>query len=195
MYHSFWRAIFCTPIEIYWLLDHIEKKLQSKGEFSGIYFFLLKLTFLFWLECKIQIFKLLKRQTKKEKIHNFLTYFKILIIQTTKILFCSYSSSTIILRVGIFLIYFEEQAKNILTNVYWFDFNYFLLSNNWHFIFWQVTSEDDVKEALRLCESKFKKLNVLVNCAGIGPPKRILSSDGKKVHPLDSFKKIIEVRY
>lgn len=54
-----------------------------------------------------------------------------------------------------------------------------------------VTNSDNVNAALDLAESKFGRVNTLVNCAGIGIATKILSKRG--VHPLESFSKVLEV--
>lgn len=54
-----------------------------------------------------------------------------------------------------------------------------------------VTSEDDVLAALATLDPGAAPLRLVVNCAGIAPARRILSSRG--VHELDLFRKTIEV--
>jgi NAD(P)-dependent dehydrogenase (short-subunit alcohol dehydrogenase family) len=54
-----------------------------------------------------------------------------------------------------------------------------------------VTSEDDVLAALALVSDEAAPLRVVVNCAGIAPGVRTVSSKGP--HPLDVFRKTIEV--
>lgn len=54
-----------------------------------------------------------------------------------------------------------------------------------------VTSEGDVLAALSTLETEAAPLRLVVNCAGIAPARRILSSRG--VHELDLFRKTIEV--
>jgi NAD(P)-dependent dehydrogenase (short-subunit alcohol dehydrogenase family) len=54
-----------------------------------------------------------------------------------------------------------------------------------------VTSEDDVLAALATLDPEAAPLRLVVNCAGIAPARRILSSRG--VHELDLFRKTIEV--
>lgn len=53
-----------------------------------------------------------------------------------------------------------------------------------------VTSEDDVVAALGRLDGA-PPLRLVVNCAGIAPARRVLSSTG--VHPLDVFRRTIEV--
>ena len=53
-----------------------------------------------------------------------------------------------------------------------------------------VTSEAEVASALATVSAD-KPLRVCVNCAGIAPPRRILSSSG--THDLEQFRKVIEI--
>jgi NAD(P)-dependent dehydrogenase (short-subunit alcohol dehydrogenase family) len=53
-----------------------------------------------------------------------------------------------------------------------------------------VTSEQDVTAALDAAE-RLGKLRIVVNCAGIGPPVRVLGRNGP--HPLDLFARIVQV--
>ena len=55
-----------------------------------------------------------------------------------------------------------------------------------------VTSEADVTSGLDLVDEAFgEPLNAVVNCAGIGPPRKTLNKRGP--HPLKDFHKILEV--
>lgn len=54
-----------------------------------------------------------------------------------------------------------------------------------------VTDEAEVQAALNLTQSAFGKLNVLVNCAGVGLAMRTTSSRG--AHPLDLFETVIRI--
>ncbi|MEX1163932.1 MAG: 3-hydroxyacyl-CoA dehydrogenase [Nitriliruptor sp.] len=54
-----------------------------------------------------------------------------------------------------------------------------------------VTDEDAVAEAVGVA-SELGRLNVVVNCAGIGPPARVVGRDGSPA-PLDGFRKVLEV--
>ena len=54
-----------------------------------------------------------------------------------------------------------------------------------------VTDEDAVAEAVGTA-SELGRLNIVVNCAGIGPPKRVVGRDGT-AHPLDGFRNVVEV--
>ena len=55
-----------------------------------------------------------------------------------------------------------------------------------------VTKESSVQEAINAGLSKFGALHGCVNCAGVGYPRRTLSKSGK-VHPIEPFKKVIEI--
>jgi NAD(P)-dependent dehydrogenase (short-subunit alcohol dehydrogenase family) len=54
-----------------------------------------------------------------------------------------------------------------------------------------VTDEDAVAEAIGVA-AELGRLNVAVNCAGIGPPARVVGRDGTPA-PLDGFRKVLEV--
>lgn len=56
-----------------------------------------------------------------------------------------------------------------------------------------VTKEEDVNKALEQCKSKFGFLNAVVNCAGIGYAARIYDYRKNRIHPLEEFKRVIEV--
>lgn len=62
-----------------------------------------------------------------------------------------------------------------------------------HSIEGDVTREDDVEKALDECLNKFGAINAVVNCAGVAHAQRIYDHRKNKVHPLDAFKKVIEV--
>jgi NAD(P)-dependent dehydrogenase (short-subunit alcohol dehydrogenase family) len=54
-----------------------------------------------------------------------------------------------------------------------------------------VTDEDAVAEAVGVA-GELGRLTVVVNCAGIGPPARVVGRDGSPA-PLDGFRKVVEV--
>jgi NAD(P)-dependent dehydrogenase (short-subunit alcohol dehydrogenase family) len=54
-----------------------------------------------------------------------------------------------------------------------------------------VTDSGAVAEALELATGGAEPLRILVNCAGIGTPIKVLGKDGP--FPLDAFRKVIEV--
>jgi NAD(P)-dependent dehydrogenase (short-subunit alcohol dehydrogenase family) len=55
-----------------------------------------------------------------------------------------------------------------------------------------VTDEVGVEAALLEAERHYGKARILVNCAGIGPPAKVITKEGK-AQPLDEFSKIISV--
>lgn len=59
------------------------------------------------------------------------------------------------------------------------------------FIKTDVTSEESVQNAIDIAIKTYGKIEGLVNCAGIGPPMRVVGKNG--VHPLDFFQKIINI--
>lgn len=54
-----------------------------------------------------------------------------------------------------------------------------------------VTDADQVSAALETARDRFGSVNVLVNCAGIGPAARTLSRKGP--HPLEEFTRVVRV--
>lgn len=56
-----------------------------------------------------------------------------------------------------------------------------------------VLEEKDVAKALDETEKKFGKIGAVVSCAGIGYAARIYDHRKNRVHPLDEFRKVIEV--
>lgn len=55
-----------------------------------------------------------------------------------------------------------------------------------------VTSESDVVASLDAVENTYgESVNAVINCAGIGPPRRTISKRGP--HSLDEFKRILEI--
>lgn len=55
-----------------------------------------------------------------------------------------------------------------------------------------VTDEDAVEAAIEGAETVNGKARILVNCAGIGPPAKVIGRDGKAI-PLSDFSKIITI--
>lgn len=55
-----------------------------------------------------------------------------------------------------------------------------------------VTDEDAVDNAIVEAEAMNGKARILVNCAGIGPPAKVIGRDGKAI-PLKDFSKIIQI--
>ncbi|XP_049952405.1 3-hydroxyacyl-CoA dehydrogenase type-2-like [Schistocerca serialis cubense] len=56
-----------------------------------------------------------------------------------------------------------------------------------------VTSENDVQNALNVVKDKFGRLDVLVNCAGIGVAFRTYNFNKKLAHKLEDFTKVVTV--
>jgi len=65
------------------------------------------------------------------------------------------------------------------------------LRNSAIFLKADVTGEESVKKALHAAAESFGTINVLVNCAGIAPPAKMLGKGG--VHDLGLFQKVIQV--
>lgn len=60
------------------------------------------------------------------------------------------------------------------------------------FIKVDVTNEAEVEEALAKAEGLHGKARILVNCAGIGPPAKVIDREGRAL-PMAEFNKIINV--
>lgn len=56
-----------------------------------------------------------------------------------------------------------------------------------------VTKEEEVKAGVKKAVEKFKNLNLVVNCAGIGLAKRMVDLKKKAPHPLQDFKRVLEI--
>lgn len=56
-----------------------------------------------------------------------------------------------------------------------------------------VTSEQDVQNAIQICKDNFGKLDVNVNCAGISVAYKIFNYNRGTVHDLADFKKVLLV--
>ncbi len=61
-----------------------------------------------------------------------------------------------------------------------------------HFLAVNVTDEAAVEDALQAAEGLHGKARILVNCAGIGPPAKVLDRDGKAL-ALGDFARIIQI--
>jgi len=55
-----------------------------------------------------------------------------------------------------------------------------------------VTDEADVQEAMAKAEGVHGKARILVNCAGIGPPAKVINRDGTAA-PLAGFKQVVDI--
>lgn len=56
-----------------------------------------------------------------------------------------------------------------------------------------VLNESDVEKALTECEQKFGNIGAVINCAGVALATRIYDHRKDKIHPLDAFRRVIEV--
>lgn len=54
-----------------------------------------------------------------------------------------------------------------------------------------VRSEEETQTAIAQTLAQFGKIDGVVNCAGIGPPKRVVGKEGP--HDLDFFKKVVDI--
>lgn len=57
-----------------------------------------------------------------------------------------------------------------------------------------MRQEKDVTAALEACKQKFGKLDVVVNCAGIGVAFKVYNFNKKLPHLLEDFQRVIDVR-
>ncbi len=55
-----------------------------------------------------------------------------------------------------------------------------------------VTDESSVKDGISQAMEAYGELNLVVNCAGIGPPGKVIDREGRPL-PLNSFKKIVDI--
>ena len=65
------------------------------------------------------------------------------------------------------------------------------LGENALFVKTNVTAEEDMQNAVNAAVERFGCINVLVACAGIGSGTKVVGRKGP--HPLDSFKKVIDI--
>lgn len=63
---------------------------------------------------------------------------------------------------------------------------------NGHFVQVNVTDETAVQEAIAEAEGVHGKARILVNCAGIGPPAKVVNRDGAPI-PLADFTSVVNV--
>ncbi|GAA56913.1 3-hydroxyacyl-CoA dehydrogenase / 3-hydroxy-2-methylbutyryl-CoA dehydrogenase [Clonorchis sinensis] len=59
----------------------------------------------------------------------------------------------------------------------------------------QVTCETDAINAVNTAKGQFSKLDVLVNCAGVGFACKTFNAKHRKPHALDTFERIIKVSF
>jgi NAD(P)-dependent dehydrogenase (short-subunit alcohol dehydrogenase family) len=64
-------------------------------------------------------------------------------------------------------------------------------SNNILFSKADVRSEHEIQNAIKATILKFGQIDGVINCAGIGPPKRVVGKEGP--HPLDFFQNVINI--
>lgn len=57
----------------------------------------------------------------------------------------------------------------------------------------QVTSPQEVGAALAVAQKNFGRLDLVVNCAGIGIAVKTYNSKKDKVHDLEDFQRVINV--
>lgn len=55
-----------------------------------------------------------------------------------------------------------------------------------------VTQEADVVSAIQVALRDFKKIDGVINCAGIAPPQKLINKEGK-IHGLELFSKVLQV--
>ncbi len=65
------------------------------------------------------------------------------------------------------------------------------LGGNVAFVKTNVSSETEVQAAVDLALSRFGRVDVAINCAGIAPPAKTLGKEGP--HALELFKKVIDI--
>jgi NAD(P)-dependent dehydrogenase (short-subunit alcohol dehydrogenase family) len=61
-----------------------------------------------------------------------------------------------------------------------------------HFVRTDVTDENDIARSLAEAEQQHGIARILVNCAGIGPPAKVIGRDGRAL-PLKDFSRIISI--
>ncbi|KFP36698.1 3-hydroxyacyl-CoA dehydrogenase type-2, partial [Chlamydotis macqueenii] len=57
----------------------------------------------------------------------------------------------------------------------------------------QVTSAEEVEAALALTQKEFGRLDVTVNCAGVGIAVKTYNGKKDKVHELEDFQRVVNV--
>jgi NAD(P)-dependent dehydrogenase (short-subunit alcohol dehydrogenase family) len=65
------------------------------------------------------------------------------------------------------------------------------LGSNALFVETDVTNEASVQNAIKQAQERFGAIHGAINCAGIGPAKRVVGKDGP--HALDFFQKVINI--
>lgn len=69
------------------------------------------------------------------------------------------------------------------------------MKGNATFIPADVTSETDIKNLAQQIEAKYGKLDVLINCAGLGIAHVIYNFEAKRAHLLSDYQKLLMVRF
>lgn len=60
-----------------------------------------------------------------------------------------------------------------------------------YFLLCDVRTETQVQAAVQMAKEKLGGVHGLINCAGLGPAKRVVGKEGP--HPLDAFEQIVQV--
>jgi len=66
------------------------------------------------------------------------------------------------------------------------------LANETLFVRTDVTQAESVEAAVAATVERFGRLDILINCAGIAPPQRLIGKDGSPM-PLEAFARVIAV--
>ncbi len=66
-----------------------------------------------------------------------------------------------------------------------------LYKNNYTIFYGDVTKEDDINKCFKFACDKFREVNLVVNCAGIGVAEKLIGKEG--LHSIALFQKVINV--
>lgn len=61
------------------------------------------------------------------------------------------------------------------------------------FVYFQVTSESNIENALNVTKDKFGRLDVAVNCAGIGVAFKTYNFNKNQPHKIEDFIRVLTV--
>lgn len=75
----------------------------------------------------------------------------------------------------------EEHSKNTVTQI-----------GNAISAVVNVTDEASVSEGIKVAIDTFGSIDIVVNCAGIGPPAKVINREGEPL-PLEKFKNIVDI--
>ena len=75
----------------------------------------------------------------------------------------------------------EEKANDLVKS----------LDGSCDFILTDVTNESSVSKNLAIVKKKFGEINLVINCAGIGTPEKILGKES--THSTSTFEKVLNV--